>query len=193
MLLYVLQSLFARNGKFYLHCFAIGIIITSGAYNKLCTDSSTWYMLILGIAGGEVSYAASLIISKLSLTRAARQIASARAVVSYIRNDRLGTAICLVTASAEELLWRCAIQNILGNSILAVVITGSCFALIHLDLRKDILYLSHYLDLLVLSFILGLLYYYFTNFYLVFAVHFVRNINIMNLNSVLEQSYDTTA
>lgn len=167
------------------------LILFSGAYSYLWDVEHLGYYLLFGSISGQILFIMSLFLSKLSIRRAFSQLR----VLSFFRIFIKEKVLCVISALAtvfrEELLWRCTIQSVLGNSVMAVIITSVSFYIIHLDLSREVFYISHEIELLVFSFLLGFLFFYFESFYLVAAVHFFRNINIRNIEFQLGRVYDS--
>jgi hypothetical protein len=178
---YVIDAVIFKKFRPLLWIFAIAIIFFSGTYSVLWNVDHIFIFLLLGIIGGQLLFYLSLVLSKLSVKRAIPQIYSIRDMCRLIMDKKRDVVESMAMVAREELLWRCAIQQILGNTWPAVSITAICFSLVHLDLKEDTFYVSHCLDLLIFSFILGILFHYFNNFYLVVAIHFVRNMNIAGI------------
>jgi membrane protease YdiL (CAAX protease family) len=175
---YVVHTIFIHKYAYIFRILSMGMIILIGMYSVLWKTDDSASFLLLGIFGGQLLFYLSLCLSKLSFKRSIPQILIVRSIVQYFQNNKKRALSKLVTPFEEELLWRCSIQCLFGNTIPGISITAVCFFLIHLDWRKDMFYFLQYLDLLLFSFVLGFLYYYFNNFYLVFTAHYIRNLNI---------------
>lgn len=140
------------------------------------------FLVGLGTLSGQLLFFLSLVLVNLSVNKAWNAIKSCQGFIRHYFNFRI-FFYYLVISGFEEILWRATIQNLLGETLIAIVITSLFFALRHLRKSKTV-YVMDFLDIFLLSCLLGSLFLATHSIYLVTAAHTVRNINLSFLQKV---------
>ena len=161
----------------------ICLIVLFGQYKLLLQIHGFDIFLVgLGILSGQLLFFLSLVLVNLSVKKAWNAIKSCQGFIRYYFNFRV-FLYYLVVSGFEEILWRATIQKLLGETLKAIVITSLFFALGHLRKSKTV-YVMDFLDIFLLSCLLGSLFLATHSIYLVTAAHMVRNINLSFLQKV---------
>jgi len=156
------------------------LLIAAAGRTTLCLQPANYDLgwLIVGLIVGQGLFLLSLAINRLSIAEPLSCIASPRSHFSYSYEHPFILIKSLLIAFYEELLWRGTIVYLLGNSSFAVIASSLWFTSIHLHKRKEFVWVE-WLDLLLFSMLLGLLFLTTTNLLFVTVIHAVRNINVI--------------
>jgi membrane protease YdiL (CAAX protease family) len=164
----------------------IFILIHSQRYLVLFPLKKTFDITWIGFPIGAFILILSLVLIKLSFRHTASHIKYLHNILGYIKSNRSYVLYHIIISTKEELFWRGCVQYLLGNSYLSIYITALLFTLIHLDLKKDIV-IMEYFELFFFALVLGLLFYFLHNIYIVIIIHLIRNLGISCIKFALKQ------
>lgn len=181
LVVYVLVSLVHPPWKRRVRRFAVVIVVGSGGWRDLIPDGNTIPMLAGGAVIGILAFGVGVVLSRIGTGGVLAGLGSATGIGSFVAANPKPGVRCVLSAAAEELVWRSSIQTALGNTPTALVVTAVCFTLVHVVPKREEAVLAPYLDLLMFSVVLGLAYIGWESFPLVFAAHAVRNLGVRNL------------
>jgi|GEM_PF-4642340 len=181
LILHVLCLMVAPYSKHYRQIKRVALVL--GVLSIVCLPATSWASysfklrpdtLLYTILLGNLAFLVSLVSARYSL-----KIGWGNFVFFYRRLGRthLGvyTLLLLIMAFYEEVIWRGAIQVMLGNSVWAILLMCPLFYLSHVPPTRKFR-IPRVIDLCSLTLIQGFCYYAFDNLSMVIGIHFIKNL-----------------